>query len=68
MFENPLPLPPAIRDLEGLKNLLAALRIGAVHLPPSNICTATGGGGGGGSKPCKGDSGGPLMLMDGRGR
>lgn len=37
MFENPLPLPPAIRDLKGLKNLMAALKIGAAHLPPTNI-------------------------------
>ena len=65
MFANPLPLPPAIRDLKGLKNLLAALKIGAARLPQTNICTATRAGG---SKPCKGDSGGPLMLVDGRGR
>ena len=53
MFENPLPLPPAIRDLMGLKNLLAALKIGAAHVPPTNVCTATGAGG---DKPCKASS------------
>ena len=59
------PIELGSRDLKGLKSLLAALKIGAARVPASNLCTAARAGGG---KPCKGDSGGPLMLRDGRGR